>query len=399
MSLSNLVFVAAKRTPFGAYGGALASLSATDLAERAARASLEQGGISPEELDASVWGNVAQTSVDAIYLARHVGLRVGMPQDRSALTVNRLCGSGFEALVQGAYLIRQEGMKAILVGGTESMSQAPYALRGARWGYRMGNGELEDTLTASLVDSYTKMPMAITAENLAVKYGLSREDCDRFALESQQRAAAAWNAGLMKDEIAPVKLASKKGETLFERDEHMRADSSLASLAKLAPVFKKDGVVTAGSASGITDGACSLVLTTEAHAKAKGWKVLGRMSAWGFVGCDPTIMGIGPVPATHKALARWSESSGARKSVADFKRVEVNEAFAAQYLAVEKELGLDRAVTNAEGGAISIGHPLGASGARLVTHLLYSLARNGGGAGLASACIGGGQGMSVIVEV
>lgn len=400
MSLSEeLVLVAAKRTPFGAFGGALMALSATDLAERAARAALEQLGAKPEELDATVWGNVAQTSVDAIYLARHVGLRLGMPIDRPALTVNRLCGSGFEAIVQGAYLIRNEGMKAILVGGAESMSQAPYALRGARWGYRMGNQEVEDTLTASLVDTHVKLPMAITAENLAVKYGFGREDCDKFALSSQQRATAAWNAGFMSDEIAPVKLTTRKGETLFERDEHMRADSSLEALAKLKPVFKKDGVVTAGNASGITDGACALILTTASHAKSKGWKPLGRLAAWGFVGCDPSIMGIGPVPATRKALERWSASSGSKKSVADFKRVEVNEAFASQFLAVQKELELSPDKTNVEGGAISIGHPLGASGARLVTHLLYTLARLGGGAGLGSACIGGGQGMSVIVEV
>jgi acetyl-CoA acetyltransferase family protein len=394
-----LVFVAAKRTPFGSFGGSFKDLTATDLAERAARGALEQLGAKAEDLDATVWGNVAQTAADAIYLPRHVGLRLGMPLDRPALGVNRLCGSGFEALVQGAYLLREEGMKAVLVGGSESMSQAPYALRGARWGYRMGNGELEDTLSASLTDAHVKLPMAITAENLALKYGFSREDCDKFALESQQRAAAAWAEGRIREEITPVKLVSRKGETVVERDEHMRADSSLAGLAKLAPVFKKDGVVTAGNASGITDGACALVLTTESHAKAKGWKVLGRLSTWAFVGCDPTIMGIGPVPATQKALARWSESCGSKKTVADFKRVEVNEAFAAQYLAVEKELGLKREITNADGGAISIGHPLAASGARLVTHLLYTLPRLGGGAGLASACIGGGQGMSVVVEV
>ncbi len=391
-----LVFVAAKRTPFGAFGGSLAAWTATDLAEAASRAALEQAGIRGEDIDATVFGNVAQTAADAIYLARHVGLRVGLPLDRPALTVNRLCGSGFEAIVQGAYLLREEGARAVLVGGTESMSQSPYVLRGARFGYRMGHGELEDSMSASLTDAHVKMPMAITAENLATKHGFDRATCDAYALSSQQRATEAWASGVYANEVAPIKLKSKKGETLFERDEHMRPDSSLAGLAKLSPVFKKDGVVTAGNASGITDGACALVLTTASHAKARGWKPLGRLVTWAFVGCDPTIMGIGPVPATLKALERWSTLSGSKKTVDDFSLVEINEAFAPQYLAVERELGLKRERTNIHGGAIAVGHPLAASGARLVSHLLYHAPV--GKAALASACIGGGQGMSVIVE-
>jgi acetyl-CoA acyltransferase 2 len=394
-----LVFVAAKRTPFGRYGGSLKDVSATDLALISSRACLEQAGLKPEDLDASVFGNVVQSSVDAIYLARHVGLKLGMPIDRPALTVNRLCGSGFEAIVQGAYLLREEGMRCVLVGGTENMSQVPYVLRGARWGYRMGNGELEDYLTAALVDSFAGIPMAITAENLAERYSISRSETDAFSLQSQLRAGAAWEQGLFKDEVCPVTLPGKKGESVVvSKDEHMRPDTKIEQLQKLQPLFKKDGTVTAGSASGIVDGACSLILCTESFARERGLRVLGRLSAWGFKGCDPKVMGIGPVPATLAALEKWSQATGTKKSVSDFKRVEVNEAFAAQFLAVSKELGLKPELTNLQGGAISIGHPLAASGARLVTHLLYELPRVGGGAGLASACIGGGQGMSVIVE-
>ena len=401
MSVKNetLVFVAAKRSAFGAFGGSLASLSATDLALETSRACLEQSQLKASDLDAVVMGNVVQSSSDAIYLARHVGLRLGMPIDRPALNVNRLCGSGFEAIAQGAYLIQMDGVQAVLVGGTESMSQVPYVLRGARSGYRMGHGELEDFLMASLTDSFTGLPMAITAENLAEEYKISRTEVDAYALESQKRAAKAWEMGFFKDEIAPIVLKSKKGEIRFERDEHMRPETTLETLAKLKPVFKKDGVVTAGNASGIVDGAAVLILATESFAKSRGCRILGRLSAWAAVGCDPKVMGIGPVPASKKALERYAVLKGKTQSVADMKRVEVNEAFSPQYLAVEKTLGLDRSKTNCNGGAISMGHPLAASGARLVGHLLYELARLGGGAGLATACIGGGQGMSVIVEV
>jgi acetyl-CoA acyltransferase 2 len=398
MSL-DLVFVAAKRTPFGAFGASFLKLSATDLSVAASKACLAQSGVKGADIEAVVIGNVVQSSVDAIYLARHVGLKVGLPIEAPALTVNRLCGSGFEAIAQGANLILNEGMKTVLVGGSESMSQVPYVLRGARFGYRMGHGELEDYLMASLTDSYTGLPMAITAENLAERYEISRADVDGYALTSQERAAAAVKNGAFDLEIAPVEVGGKKGPTRIEKDEHLRPDSTLESLAKLKAVFKKDGVVTAGNASGIVDGACSLILTTSGEAKKKGWPVLGRLMAWAATGCDPTIMGIGPVPATMAVLKRYQHHHGTQKKISDFKLVEVNEAFAAQYLAVEEELELDRAKTNVDGGAIAIGHPLAASGARLVTHLLYALKSRGGGLGLASACIGGGQGMSVIVEV
>lgn len=396
---SEIVFVAAKRTPFGAFGGSLAGLTGNDLAVHAGKGCIEQTKLSASEIDAVVMGNVCQSSKDAPYLARHVGLRLGAEQKIPALTVNRLCGSGFEAIVQGAYLIGVEDKTTVLVGGTESMSQIPYVLRGARFGYRMGNGEIEDSLTTSLTDSFVNLPMAITAENLATQYKISRQAVDEFALKSQKRAQAATMNGVFKNEIYPLTIKSKKGESVISHDEHIRPDASIESLQKLKPVFKSDGVVTAGNASGVVDGAACLIMTTQKNASAKGWPVLGRLVAWAAVGCDPKIMGIGPVPATQLALKKWSDSSGSSKSLKDIKRVEVNEAFAPQYLAVEKELGLDPETTNSNGGAIAIGHPLGASGARLVGHLLYDLKRLGGGYGLASACIGGGQGMSVIVKV
>lgn len=395
---TDIVFVAAKRTPFGAFGGSLASLSATDLAVAASQATLESVGINPREIDAVIFGNVVQSSSDAIYLARHVGLRIGVPEDRPALIVNRLCGSGFEAIAQGAYQILNEGVTTVLVGGTESMSQVPFLLRGARFGYRMGHNPVEDYLTASLTDSYTGFPMAITAENLAEKYSISRTACDEFALQSQKRGAAAWDQGLMKDEVAPVKVKSRKGEIEVTKDEHLRPDSTMEALTKLSPLFKKDGTVTAGNASGMVDGASALVMTTRTQAKAKGWPVLGTLVTWAATGCDPKIMGIGPVPATEAALKRFTKISGAARTVGDFDYVEINEAFAPQFLAVEKELGLKRDKTNIHGGAISLGHPLAASGARLVSHLLYQLKRESNSRyALASACIGGGQGMSVII--
>lgn len=400
MSLEKkLVFVAAKRTPFGAFGGSLKDYTATDLAVHAAQACLSQAGLKGTDIDSVVVGNVCQSDKDAIYVARHVGLRVGMPIEKPALIVNRLCGSGFEAIAQGAYQVAMEGAQAVLVGGTESMTRVPYVLRGARYGYRMGHGELEDYLSAALVDSYTQTPMAITAENLAVMHGFSRTQVDELALASQQRAKKAWDSGLYQDEVAPIVLKSKKGDVTVARDEHMRPETTMEILTKLKPVFKADGVVTAGNASGIVDGASMLILTTEGFAKDRGLKILGALSCWAAVGCDPKIMGIGPVPATHAVLKRYSKLSGKDKTVKDFKRVEINEAFSPQYLAVEKELGLNREITNANGGAIAVGHPLAASGARLVSHLLYDLKRRGGGAGLASACIGGGQGMSMVVEV
>jgi acetyl-CoA C-acetyltransferase/acetyl-CoA acyltransferase 2 len=359
----------------------------------AAKAALEQSGVHKGDIGHVIVGNVMQTSADAIYCARHVGLKAGLPIETPALTVNRLCGSGFQAVVNGAEQILLGETEAVLVAGTENMTQAPHQLRGTRDGWPFGKvPPVEDSLWSALTDSYTGTPMAVTAENLAVKYGITRVQCDELALASQQRWAAANEAGRFKSEIAPIELQTRKGPVTFAVDEHPRPQSTPEALAKLAPVFKKDGVVTAGNASGICDGAAALVLVSEEHAKSKGLKPLARLVQWGVAGVDPNIMGIGPAPAIRSALAR------ADLKASDVDLFEVNEAFAPQYLAVEKELGLDRAKTNVDGGAIALGHPLGASGARITAHLVYELARRGGKYAVGSACIGGGQGIAVVLE-
>lgn len=387
---SDVVIVAAKRTPFGAFGGALAKKSPTQMAVDIVPELLKSAGAQASQIDAVVMGNVIQSTSDSAYLARHVGLKSGAPISHHALTVNRLCGSGFEAIAQAAKMIRLGEANVVLAGGSESMSLVPFALTKARFGYRMGHSEVEDLLQAGLTDQHVKLPMAITAENLADQFKISRAECDQFALESQKRAADAWSRGDFADEV--VALAE------LAKDEHMRPESSLAGLAKLKPVFKQEGVVTAGNASGMVDGAAMLLLCSRDTAKKLGLKPLAKVLGWAASGCDPTIMGIGPVPATKK-LFEGLKAQGKNLNISDFDLVEVNEAFASQYLAVEKELGLDRSKTNACGGAISIGHPLGATGARLVGHLVHALNRRGGGLALATACIGGGQGMSVAIEV
>lgn len=390
---TDIVFVGAKRTAFGTFNGSLKDLTATDLGVVAAKAAIAQSGIPTEQFDQVFFGNVLQTSKDAIYLARHVGLRSGLRQETAALTVNRLCGSGFEAIAQAAREILVGDCTVALVGGTESMSQAPHVVRGGRNGFAFGKSpELEDSLWTCLVDTYTGAPMAITAENLAEKYGISRQACDEFALRSQSTWAAANAGGHFTKEITPIELQTRKGPVQFTVDEHARPETTLEGLQKLKPVFKKDGTVTAGNASGICDGAAALVMTTGAYAKANGLNVLGRLVQWGTTGCDPTIMGIGPVPAAKAALERAGLNLG------QMDLVEVNEAFAPQFLAVAKALELDLAKTNVNGGAIALGHPLAASGARITTHLLYELARRGGRYALGSACIGGGQGMAVVIE-
>ena len=389
----SVVIVAAKRTAFGTMLGSLKSVSANDLAVHASKAALEQSGVDRHDIGHVVVGNVMQTSADAIYCARHVGLKVGLPIATPALTVNRLCGSGFQAIVNGAEQILFGETDAVLVAGTENMTQAPFQLRGAREGWAFGKAPpVEDSLWSALTDSYCNTPMAVTAENLAQKYGITRQQCDEYALASQQRWAAANEAGRFKSEIVAYELQTKKGPVSFAVDEHPRAQSTIEALAKLAPVFKKDGVVTAGNASGICDGAAALVLTSEDFAKKKGLQPLARLLQWGVAGVDPNIMGIGPAPAIRAALTRADLKQG------DVDLFEVNEAFAPQYLAVEKELGLDRAKTNVDGGAIALGHPLGASGARITAHLVYELARRKGRYAVGSACIGGGQGLAVVIE-
>jgi acetyl-CoA C-acetyltransferase/acetyl-CoA acyltransferase 2 len=389
----DVVILGAKRTPFGTFGGALKDLSATDLAVHAAQAAIAQAGAPAEDFGHVVLGNVVQTSADAIYLARHVGLRAGLPQRIPALGVNRLCGSGFEALVQAAMLIETGQAEVVLAGGTESMSQAPLVMRGTRWGYPLGKTPaLEDTLWSALTDTYAGLPMALTAEKLAEQYQIGQDEVDGWSLESQRRWAAADAAGRFADELAPVEVKGKKGPVRFERDEHPRPETTLDGLRKLPRVFKKDGVIHAGAASGICDGAGAFVVATRAYADRRGLAPLARLVNWGHAGVDPTIMGIGPVPAVKNALAR----AGAR--LADLDLFEVNEAFAPQVLAVMKELDLPRDHTNVDGGAIALGHPLAASGARIAMHLVYELRRRGARHGIGSACIGGGQGIAVILE-
>ena len=385
--------LAAKRTAFGTFGGALKDLSANDLGVEAAKAALAQSKVAPEEFDHVVFGNVSQTSVDAIYHARHIGLRAGLPIGVPALTLNRLCGSGFQAVITGAEQILLGDAEICLVGGAESMSQAPHVVRGARWGIPLGKSPpLEDALFAGLTDSYVNMSMAITAENLAEKYAITREECDAYALRSQRLWGEALAAGRFAAELTPIELKSRKGPVTFARDEHPRPESTPEALAKLSTVFKKDGVVTAGNASGICDGAAALVIASREAAERRGLTPLARIVQWGVAGCDPKLMGIGPAPAIRKALDR------AGLSQSDIDLFEVNEAFAPQVIAVEKELGLPRDRTNVNGGAIALGHPLGASGARITAHLTYELARRGGRYAIGSACIGGGQGIAIVLE-
>ena len=390
-----IVIVGAKRTAFGTMGGALKAVTANDLAAHAAKAAIAQSGVAVADFGHVFVGNVMQTSADAIYCARHVGLKAGLPIEVPALTVNRLCGSGFEAIIQGAQALVLGDTNAVLVGGTENMTQAPHILRGGREGYAFGKAPaLEDSLWSALTDSYCNAPMAITAENLAVKYGITREQVDEYAVRSQKRWAAANESGGFKDEIAPIELPGKRGAPpiQFQVDEHPRPQSTMETLAKLQPVFKKDGVVTAGNASGICDGAAMLVLTTADYAKSKGLTPLARILQWGVAGVEPTLMGIGPAYAIPKALERAGIKQG------DVDLFDVNEAFSAQWLAVQKHLELPLDKSNLDGGAIALGHPLGASGARITTNLVYQLRRAQKKIAVGSACIGGGQGLAIVIE-
>jgi acetyl-CoA acetyltransferase family protein len=342
-----------------------------------------------------VFGNALQTSADAIYLARHVGLRAGVPIETPALTVNRLCGSGFQAIASGAEQILLGETEVALCGGAESMSQAPHVVRGARFGgLRLGEagGYFEDLLWQALTDTQCGLSMAQTAERLAEQYQVTREEADEVALRSQQRAKAAWDEGRFDAEIAPVMVKTRKGEQEFRTDEHMRPETTKEALAALRPYFRKDGLVTAGNASGIGDGAAAVVIASAAWAERNGVRPIGRLVAWGIAGVPPEIMGIGPAPAARKALER------AGLGLEQMDLVDVNEAFAPQFAAVARELGLDPERTNVNGGAIAITHPLAASGARITVNLLHELRRRGGRYGLGAACIGGGQGMAVVVE-
>jgi acetyl-CoA acetyltransferase family protein len=389
---TDVVIVAGARTPMARYTGAFSEVSAIDLGAHAGKAAIQKSGVDPAEFDHAIFGNVMQTSADAIYGARHVGLKAGLKMETPAVTVNRLCGSGIESIVQGAQRLLLGEANMVLAGGMENMTQAPFVIRGARTGLKLGGGALEDSLFVGLTDTYCGLPMAMTAEKLAEQRGITRKDADAYALRSQQAADAAFRACYLTEEIVPVEVKQGKKTILVKEDDHRRPDTTMEILEKLPPSFKKDGMVTAGNASGIVDGAAAVVLTREKTAKERGLKPLGRIVSWAVAGVDPSIMGIGPVPSTRKTL----QLAGMKLEQID--RVEVNEAFAAQYLAVEKELGLNRDKTNVNGGAIALGHPLGASGTRLLITVLNELRRKGLRYGLATACIGGGQGIAIIVE-
>ena len=390
MEKKDIVIVAGARTPFGKFGGSFKDLTATDLATIASKAALERSEVKPEEIDHVIFGNVLQSSSNAAYLARHVGLRCEVPIPVPAYSVNRLCGSGFQAILNGAMEIYLGHADEVLVGGVEQMSMTPHHVY-SRWGVKLGENPMIDALSAGLTDNYCGCPMAVTAENLARAYEIDREESDEIAYQSHMLTAHAWKEGWLADEVVPVTVPGRKGEKTISEDEHFRADTQREKLAKLPPLFA-NGQVTAGNSSGINDGAVALVMTTAESAEQRSVKPLGRLVSWGIKGVQPDIMGIGPAPASREALQR------AGLSITDMDFVEVNEAFACQYLAVEKELGLPRDIVNVNGGAIAIGLPLGASGARLVLTLLHTLRRRGGKYGLATACIGGGQGIAVIVE-
>jgi acetyl-CoA acetyltransferase family protein len=389
-----VVFLSAVRTPFGTFGGSLKDVAVTDFTTVVAKEAIKRAGIEAADIDSTILGNVLYTTNDSVYFSRHVALKAGCKEESSALTVNRLCGSGFQSVVSGAHEILLGDSSVCLVGGADSMSQAPHVAR-VRWGIPLGKTPpLEDTLWAALTDTYPGLAMGETAENLADQYKLDRSSVDEFALRSQELARDAWAAGAFKDEVVPVPYRNPKTrkDEMFEKDEHIRPESTLEGLAKLKPVFRENGVVTAGNASGIGDGAGAMIISSAKFAADRGLEPLGRLVSWGIAGVDPKIMGIGPVPSSKKALAK------AGLTLDDMDIIEVNEAFAPQACAVEKELRIPREKLNRQGGAIALSHPLAASGARITAHLLHTLRAEGKRYGLGSACIGGGQGIALIVE-
>lgn len=391
----DIAIVNGARTPFGRYCEKLRDFTAQELGAIATVEAMKRSGVAPAEVDHVVFGNAQQTSSDALYGARHVGLKAGIPIETPALTVNRLCGSGMQSIVSAAQMLQLGEAKIAVAGGMESMSMAPHVIRGMRWGVGLGEGKLEDSLMAALLDTQCGLYMANTAEIYAEQQGITREKMDEFALRSQRLAEDAFKAGRLREEIVPVALRNRKGEPsgeMFSEDDHRRPQTTMEGLAKLRAAFGKNGTVTAGNASGIVDGAAAVVLMPLAEAEKRGVKPMGRIVSWGIAGVEPKIMGSGPVPATRAALKR------AGMKLEEIDLIEVNEAFAGQYLAVEKELGFDREKANVNGGAIALGHPLGATGSRLVITLLYELKRRKKKYGLATACIGGGQGIAMIVE-
>jgi len=388
----DIVIMEGARTPFGAFGGAFRNVGAVELGAQACRGALERSRIAPEQIDHVIVGHAIQASGSDAYLARHVGLKTGCPVGVPAMTVNRLGGSGLQAVVSAAQLVRLGEAEVVLAAGTESMSQQPHIIRRTRWGLRFREGHLEDNLWLALTDGYNDLPMAITVENLASGHGISRKEADDFAYVSHMRAAAAQQRGYFADEIVPVSTSSRGQTIVVDQDEHIKPETTVEQLANLPTPFKDGGVVTAGNAGGISDGAAALVVTTRARCHEAGVSPLGRIVSWGVAGVDPDIMGIGPVPASRQALHR------AGLEVKDLDLAEINEAFSAQYLAVERELGLDRAKSNVNGGAVALGHPVAASGTRLALTVLHELRQRQERYGLVALCIGGGQGIAMVLE-
>jgi acetyl-CoA acetyltransferase family protein len=398
MDKTDVLLLGGARTAMAEYVGTpgfgkLKNHSATELGAIALKGAMEKTGVKPAQVEHVIMGNALQTSADALYGARHVALKAGIPIDRPALTVNRLCGSGIQSIVNGAHLLLLGESAVVACGGMENMSQAPFVLRGAREGYRFGTQpQLEDMLFASLMDPQCGLFMAQTAENLARRFEISREAQDEFALRSHELGSAAVKEGLFAEEIVPVEWEKRGKKTVVDTDDHIRPETTLEVLSRLRAAFGKDGTVTAGNASGIVDAGAVMMLATREAAEQNGWAALGRIVDWSYVGVPPEEMGIGPAPAIRDVLNK------ANMKLEDIDLFEINEAFSAQYLAVEKDLGLQRDRVNVNGGAIAIGHPLGATGTRLVLTLLHSLRRRSGKFGIASACIGGGQGIALLVE-
>ncbi|WP_199720800.1 acetyl-CoA C-acyltransferase family protein [Azospirillum cavernae] len=388
----DIVIVGAARTAIGAFGGSLKDVPLTTLATTAVKAALERSGTAPDSIGHVVMGNVIPTDTKDAYLSRVAAIDAEIPLEVPAFNVNRLCGSGLQAIISAAQAIALGDADIAIGGGAESMSRGPYIVPTARWGARLGDGALVDYMNGILHDPWQKIHMGVTAENVAVRYGINRDDQDALALESQRRAAHAIAEGRFKEQIVPVEIATRKGVVRFDTDEHVRADATLESLAKMKPVFKKDGTVTAGNASGLNDGAAAVVLAEAGRAAALGLKPLARLVGYAHAGVEPDHMGIGPIPATRKVLERTG------LTIADLDVIESNEAFAAQACAVARTLGFDPAKVNPNGSGISLGHPVGATGAIITVKAIHELHRVGGRYALVTMCIGGGQGIAAIFE-
>jgi len=388
--MNDVFIMSANRSAIGGFGGALKSFCPVDLGTLVAKEAISRSGYEAGEIEHAVFGNVIHTEPRDMYVSRVIALQAGLSKDSAALTVNRLCGSGLQAIISATQLLAMGDASITMAGGVEVMSNSAHIIDGFRWGTRMGDGKIHDMMLGALHDPFGHGHMGITAENISSRYQISRDMQDEFALTSQQRASRAINDGVFKDQILPIEIKSRKGIDIFEIDEHPKPNTTSETLAGLRAAFKKDGVVTAGNASGINDGACALILANEE--KAKKGKPLARIISYGFGGVDPDEMGMGPVPATKMALKKVG------LNISDIDLVESNEAFAAQACAVNKQLGLDPEIVNVNGGAIALGHPVGATGAIILTKLVYELRKRKGKYGLATMCIGGGQGIAVIIE-